>query len=72
MILPLMVASSSPDPNFYGDQGDGEIDNEDSKANAKRSFGRKPHHKGLKLFIINGEEVWALNEKNAWRKTGKD
>jgi hypothetical protein len=25
--------------------------------------------KGLKLFIINGREIWALNEKNAQRKS---
>lgn len=27
--------------------------------------------KGLKKFVIEGQEIWALNEKNAQRKAAK-
>jgi len=31
---------------------------------------QKPQPKNLKLFNIDGVEVWALNKKNAIRKAG--
>ena len=30
-----------------------------------------PKPKGLKLFNVDGIEIWAINEKNARRKAGK-
>lgn len=32
---------------------------------------KPPPPKGLKKFFINGQEVWAINEKNAIRKANQ-
>lgn len=61
--------------NKYSDLEDRlTIENEKLESELKRRSDKKIENnikKGLKLFLINGKGVWALNQKNAKRKANR-